>query len=105
MMKCCFNKKVWYTLGGVAVAIFFFAPSARHYLPVLASLACPLSMGAMMFGMSKLGGKKTTTESCATGTTSAVTAGAGSVDRDVKLASLRARIAEIEAAEPRTTTR
>ena len=103
MMKCCFNKKVWYTLGGVAVAIFFFAPSARHYLPVLASLACPLSMGAMMFGMSKLGGKKTIAESCTTGVSA--TAGAETVDRDVKLASLRARIAEIEAAEPRTTTR
>ena len=31
MMKCCFNKKVWYTLGGVAVAIFFFAPKFKAW--------------------------------------------------------------------------
>lgn len=103
MLKCCFNKKVLYGLGGLGLAIFLFAPSARHYLPVLASLVCPLSMGAMMFGMSKVGGKKTPTQS--TGTLVAGSGSLESTDRDVKLASLRARIAEIEATEPRTTHR
>ena len=103
MLKCCFNKKVLYALGGLGVAIFFLAPSARHYLPVFASLICPLSMGAMMFGMSKGGAKKAPTQVSGT-----VVAGSGTLDttdREVKLASLRARIPELEATEPRATRR
>ena len=118
----CMNRNVLYSLGAVAVAVFFFAPSARHYLPLIASLACPLSMAGMMFGASKLGKNKT--PSCATTNTSSATrnieldkVGAGDVElcdvelrdvelrgslRDANLADLRARIAELEKTEPKT---
>ena len=54
----CMNRNVLYSVGAVGVAVFFFAPSARHFLPLLASLACPLSMAGMMFSASKLGKDK-----------------------------------------------
>ena len=106
----CMNRNVLYSLGAVGVAVFFFAPSARHYLPLLASLACPLSMAAMMFGASKLG-KNKTASSCATPQISSATPNvevmASEVDlreslRDANLADLRARIAELEKVEPKT---
>ena len=106
----CMNRNVLYSLGAVGVAVFFFAPSARHYLPLLASLACPLSMAAMMFGASKLG-KNKTASSCAapqiSNATPNVEVTARAVDlreslRDANLADLRARIAELEKAEPKT---
>ena len=118
----CMNRNVLYSLGAVGVAVFFFAPSARHYLPLIASLACPLSMAGMMYGASKLGKNKT--PSCATTNTSSATrnieldkVGAGDVElrdvelrdvelrgslRDANLADLRARIAELEKTEPKT---
>ena len=104
----CMNRNVLYSLGAVGVAVFFFAPSARHFLPLLASLACPLSMVGMMFGASRLG-KNKTASSCATpqisNATAKVEVTASEVDlrnslRDVNLADLRARIAELEA-EPK----
>ena len=58
MLKCCFNPKVLFGLGATAVVLFLFVPSARGFLPVLLTLACPLSMLAMMGGMAKLGAKK-----------------------------------------------
>ena len=60
----CLNRNVLIGLGAVAVAVFFFAPSARSVLPLLLVAACPLSMVAMMFGMSKMGSSG---KSCATG--------------------------------------
>lgn len=54
-MKCCLNRKVLLGLGAIAVAIFFFAPSARGALPLLLVAACPVSMMVMMSGMSKMG--------------------------------------------------
>ena len=107
------NRHVLYSLGAVGVAVFFFAPSARHYLPLLASLACPLTMAAMMFGASKLG-KNKTASSCATPQISSASPNAelGNAElhdvdlsdslRDANLADLRARIAELEKAEPKT---
>ena len=51
----CLNRKVLIGLGAVAVAIFFFAPSARGALPLLLVAACPVSMMVMASGMSKMG--------------------------------------------------
>ena len=99
MMKCCFNRKVLYSLGALGVAIFLFAPSARHYLPVLASLACPLSMVAMMGGMNRAGAKKNAT---AIPTTTAWGPGPVSLDPNrAKITELRAQIAELEATDSR----
>ena len=116
----CMNRNVFYSLGPVGVAVFFFAPSARHYLPLLASLACPLSMAAMMMvGAGKLG-KNKTASSCASPNTPSATpkadnldkVGAGHVElrgvelrasqRDANMADLRARIAELEKNETKT---
>ena len=65
-MKFCLNRKVLIGLGAIAVAIFFFAPSARGALPLLLVAACPLSMVVMAFGMSKMGSSG---NSCSTGQT------------------------------------
>ena len=62
----CLNRKVLIGLGAVAVAIFFFAPSARGALPLLLVAACPISMAVMAFGMSKMGSSG---NSCSTGQT------------------------------------
>lgn len=106
----CMNRNVLYILGAVGVAVFVFAPSARHFLPLLASLACPLSMAGMMFGASKLG-KKKAVSSLATPQISSATPNiedtTREVDvrdslRDANLADLRARIAELEKTEPKT---
>ena len=106
----CMNRNVLYSLGAVGVAVFFFAPSARHFLPLLASLACPLSMAGMMFGASKLGKNKTASSRATPQISSAtpkVEVRASEVDlrdslRDANLADLRARIKELEKAEPKT---
>ena len=52
MMKCCFDKRVWAGLGVLAVILLVADPHAGWVaLPVLAGLACPLSMLLMMRGM------------------------------------------------------
>src|SRR5438445_8949506 len=52
MMKCCFDKRVWAGLGVLAVILLVFDPHLGWVaLPVLAGLACPLSMLVMMRGM------------------------------------------------------
>ncbi len=52
MMKCCFDKRVWAGLGVLAVVLLVADPHAGWVaLPVLAGLACPLSMLLMMRGM------------------------------------------------------
>ena len=103
----CMNRNVLYSLGAVVgVAVFFFAPSARHYLPLLASLACPRSMAGMMFGASKLS-KNKTAASCATPQISnaapnvEVTARAVDLRDSLRDANL-ADLAELEKAEPKT---
>ncbi len=106
----CMNRNVLYSVGAVGVAVFFFAPSARHFLPLLASLACPLSMAGMMFSASKLG-KSKPASSRATPQIPSATANVevrssevdvrGSI-RDANLADLRARIVELEKAEEKT---
>ena len=52
MMKCCFDKRVWAGAGVLAVVLLVADPHAGWAaLPVLAGLACPLSMLFMMRGM------------------------------------------------------
>ena len=52
MLRCCFDKRVWIGLGLVAVALLIADPRAGWVaLPVLVSLACPLSMLVMLGGM------------------------------------------------------
>ena len=54
----CFNRNVLIGLAVVAAATFFLAPNARGALPLLAFLACPLSMIFLMGGMAKIGAEK-----------------------------------------------
>jgi len=45
MMRCCFDKRVWTGLGLLAVGLLVADPRAGWAaLPLLASLACPVSM-------------------------------------------------------------
>lgn len=56
-MHCSFKTMIKFAAGiGVVLAVAYFSrPDARAWLlasaPVLLALACPLSMGAMMFMM------------------------------------------------------
>ena len=50
-MMRCLNWKVLTGLGAVAVLILLVAPRAAGVVPLLAVLACPLSMVAMMWSM------------------------------------------------------
>ena len=91
MLKCCFNPKVLIGLGVTAVILFFLVPGARGFLPVLLTLACPLSMVAMMGGMAKLGTKKTVPTSRLEGDITAIDVAPAS-----ELQELRKRVAELE---------
>src|SRR5712691_9900756 len=51
-MKCCFDKRAWIGLGVLAAGLLIVNPRAGWVaLPVLAGLACPVSMLFMMRGM------------------------------------------------------
>ncbi len=51
-MRCCFDKRVWIGLGVLAAGLLVVDPRAGWVaLPVLAGLACPVSMLFMMRGM------------------------------------------------------
>ena len=89
----CMNRNIRYSVAAVGVTIFFVAPSARHYLPLLASLACPLSMLLMMGGASLLPGNESAPSSAPTTTSDANT---NDSPRDADLSALRARITELE---------
>ena len=93
MLKCCFNPKVLAGLGVTAVVLFLFAPSARGFLPVLVTLACPLSMVAMMVGMAKLGTRKPLPS--LEGSTTII-----DVAPESELQQLRSRVAELELKVP-----
>ena len=54
----CFNRNAVIGLAVVAAAMFFLVPNARGALPLLAFLACPLSMIFLMGGMAKIGAEK-----------------------------------------------
>jgi hypothetical protein len=54
MLKCCFDKRVWAGLGVLAAVLLLADPRLGWTaLPVLAGLACPLSMLFMMRGMAR----------------------------------------------------
>jgi hypothetical protein len=87
MMKCCFDKRVWAGAGVLAVVLLVADPHAgRAALPVLAGLACPLSMLFMIRGMR--GG--------ADGSAAAPGASAAS-DRAAEIARLRREISQLRA--------
>jgi hypothetical protein len=87
MMKCCFDKRVWAGAGVLAVVLLVADPHAGWAaLPVLAGLACPLSMLFMMRGMR--GG--------AGGSAAAPGASAAS-DRAAEIARLRCDISQLRA--------
>lgn len=89
MVKCCFDKRVWAGLGGLAVVLLVADPHAGWVaLPVLAGPACPLSMLLMMRGMR--GGAGGT----ATGPAPAAPAAA---DRAAEIARLRREISQLRA--------
>jgi uncharacterized SAM-binding protein YcdF (DUF218 family) len=80
MMKCCFDKRVWAGLGVLAVVLLVADPHAGWAaLPVLAGLACPLSMLFMMRGMR--GGAE----------------GSAAGDRAAEIARLRREIGQLRA--------
>jgi len=85
-MKCCFDKRVWIGLGVLAVALLLVDPHVGWVaLPVLAGLACPVSMLFMMRGM-RAGSKGS----------GAAPAPAAS-DRAAEIASLRQEIRQLRA--------
>jgi hypothetical protein len=52
MMRCCFGKRVWTGLGALAAGLLAISPHVGWVaLPVLAGLACPLSMLLIMRGI------------------------------------------------------
>lgn len=57
MCGMCLNWKVVAGLATIGIAIYGFAPNlVGAALPLLAVAVCPLSMLAMMWGMSRMGG-------------------------------------------------
>ncbi len=86
MMKCCFDKRVWIGLGVLAVGLLVIDPHVGWVtLPVLAGLACPVSMLFMMRGM-RAGSE---------GSGAAPAPAAG--DRAAEIASLRQEIRQLRA--------
>lgn len=84
----CFNWKVLAGLAMVAVGVVLFAPGAAlAVLPLLLLLACPLSMGVMMFAMRGHGGSAS--ESC------------HHTEDDVSVEAKRARLAALKEEEQR----
>jgi Protein of unknown function (DUF2933) len=84
MMKCCFDKRVWIALGVLAAGLLIADPRAGWVaLPVLAGLACPVSMLFMMRGM-----RRDTGSAAAPGGEPA----AGAVNRAAEIARLRSEI-------------
>jgi hypothetical protein len=54
MLRCCFDKRVWAGLGVLAAMLLLADPRLGWTaLPVLAGLACPVSMLVMMRGMAR----------------------------------------------------
>ena len=61
MMKCCFGQRAWIGLGVLVAGLLIAGPQAGWVaLPVLAGLACPVPMIAMMRGMRHGAGPGTT---------------------------------------------
>jgi hypothetical protein len=84
-MRCCFDKRVWIGLGALAVGLLIADPRAGWVaLPVLAGLACPLSILFMMRGMRR--GTGVTAPGAPGGERAA---GSAAADRATEIARLR----------------
>lgn len=82
MLRCCLNPKVLAGLALVGSALWLLSPvSIGAVLPALLVLACPLSMGVMMWRM-RSGGSCSAT----------VPGSGGATDADVQVRALRAGI-------------
>ena len=89
MMRCCFDQRVWIGLGVLAVGLLIADPRAGWVaVPVLAGLACPLSMLFMMRGMRR----DTGATAAATGGEPAAGDGTAGADRAAEIARLRSEI-------------
>jgi hypothetical protein len=85
LRNCCSNWKVWTGAGALLLVVLVVDPKALGaVLPVALGLACPLSMGAMMWGMRP-------------SHTSATLAPRPSRDTEARIAALQAEIAELRA--------
>ncbi len=117
MNRMCGMSLNWKVLAGLAatgIGIYAFAPNlVGAALPLLAVAVCPLSMLAMMWGMSRMGGMQGS--GCATQERRAGT-GIGGADASqgrigrlreelhslqAREAAIRAEVAELEATESR----
>ena len=80
-LRCCLNPKVMAGLVAAGLALWLVAPSTGiAALPLLVALVCPLSMGVMMWRMSRGG-------SCgALGLARPSAAGPGDVDQQLRQA-------------------
>ncbi len=117
MCGMCLNWKVLAGLAAIGIGIYAWAPNlVGAALPLMAVAVCPLSMLAMMWGMSRMGGMQGS--GCAT-QDRLVGTGIGGADasqrrigqlreelRDLEAreAAIRAEVAEVEATESRRST-
>jgi hypothetical protein len=93
-MRCCFDKRVWIGLGVLAAGLLVVNPHAGWVaLPVLAGLACPVSMLFMMRGMRQDAGSAM----AAPGSESATGDGTAGADRAAEIARLRSEIQQLRA--------
>jgi hypothetical protein len=93
-MRCCFDKRVWIGLGVLAAGLLIADPRAGWVaLPVLAGLACPVSMLFMMRGMRQGAGSAM----AAPGGEQAAGAGRAEGDRAAEIARLRREIRQLNA--------
>jgi hypothetical protein len=91
-MRCCFDKRVWIGLGVLAAGLLLVDPRAGWIaLPVLAGLACPVSMLFMMRGMRQDAGSDMT----APGGQPAVGNGTAAGDRAEQIARLRREVHQL----------
>jgi hypothetical protein len=93
MMRCCFDKRVWIGLGALAAGLLIVDPHVGWVaLPVLAGLACPVSMLFMMRGMRHPAGSVT----AAPGGEPGAGAGTAEADRAAEIARLRDEIRQLK---------
>ena len=93
-MRSCFNSKTFIALAVAGVAVFVLVPGAGRALgPLLIAAACPLSM---LFMMRAMGGSANRTGADAATTTAGRSEAVSTTSSD-DLATLKARIAELEA--------
>lgn len=93
-MRCCSGKRVWIGLGMLAVGLLMVNPRAGWTaLPVLAGLACPVSMLFMVRGMRHPAGSAV----AAPGAEQAAWAGGAEPARAAEIAPLRREIQQVKA--------